>query len=68
MLVLSRQLRFAMHFFCTALSSLLQGSNPDELSLKEGELIELIADGDGDGWVRVSLAVFVKKTPHLNWQ
>ena len=31
-----------------------QGSNPDELSLREGELIELIADGDGDGWVRVS--------------
>ena len=36
------------HFF-------VQANNADELSLAENETLELVADGDGDGWVRVSL-------------
>ena len=32
----------------------LQGGNSDELNLREQEQLEVIADGDGDGWVRVS--------------
>lgn len=31
----------------------LQASNADELNLKENEYLELVGDGDGDGWVRV---------------
>ncbi|KAI0238078.1 Protein nervous wreck [Lamellibrachia satsuma] len=29
-----------------------QASNADELNLKENEYLELVGDGDGDGWVR----------------
>ncbi|XP_062584278.1 uncharacterized protein LOC134246031 [Saccostrea cucullata] len=29
-----------------------QGSNVDELNLRENEELEIIADGDGDGWLR----------------
>ncbi|KAK2176270.1 hypothetical protein NP493_673g01034 [Ridgeia piscesae] len=31
-------------------------SNADELSLKENEYLELVGDGDGDGWVRARSA------------
>ncbi len=31
-----------------------QASNADELALKENEHIEIIGDGDGDGWLQVS--------------
>lgn len=31
-----------------------QASNPDELGITEEESLELIADGDGDGWIKVS--------------
>lgn len=31
---------------------LLKGSNVDELNLRENEELEIIADGDGDGWLR----------------
>ena len=31
-----------------------QASNADELSLTENEMLDVIADGDGDGWVKVS--------------
>ena len=30
----------------------IQGSNVDELNLRENEELEIIADGDGDGWLR----------------
>lgn len=36
---------------CIALYD-FQSSNRDELSLKEGQCIQLVGDGDGDGWVR----------------
>ncbi|XP_069131406.1 F-BAR and double SH3 domains protein 2-like isoform X3 [Argopecten irradians] len=29
-----------------------QASNADELNLKENDILEIISDGDGDGWVR----------------
>ncbi|KAK3100409.1 hypothetical protein FSP39_019408 [Pinctada imbricata] len=29
-----------------------QGSNQDELNMHENEELEIVADGDGDGWVR----------------
>ena len=32
--------------------STFQGSNEDELGMTENEELEIIADGDGDGWVR----------------
>ena len=31
-----------------------QASNDDELNLYENEELEVIADGEGDGWVKVS--------------
>ena len=34
--------------------SVFQASNVDELSLKENECLELVGDGEGDGWVKVS--------------
>lgn len=33
---------------------LFQAGNPDELDMVENEELEIIANGDGDGWVRVS--------------
>ncbi|CAH1776504.1 unnamed protein product [Owenia fusiformis] len=36
---------------CLALYE-FQGSNQDELTFAENEQLELIADGDGDGWVK----------------
>lgn len=31
---------------------MFQASNADELDMKENEFLEIISDGDGDGWVR----------------
>lgn len=33
--------------------SFCQATNDDELTMKENDDIEIIAEGDGDGWVRV---------------
>lgn len=30
-----------------------QASNYDEMTIKAGEELELVADGDGEGWVKV---------------
>lgn len=38
-------------FKCTALYS-YTAQNPDELSIVENEQLEVIGDGDGDGWLR----------------
>ena len=48
-----------------------QASNADELNLREGEQLELIGDGDGDGWVRVRklptiCAPCLGSTPHYH--
>lgn len=31
---------------------LLQAQNPDELSIVESEQLEVVGEGDGDGWLR----------------
>ena len=36
-----------------ALHVLWQASKPDELDMEENEELEIIANGEGDGWVRV---------------
>ena len=36
-----------------------QATNPDELGMEENEDIEVIGDGDGDGWVQVIHIFFV---------
>ena len=38
---------------------MLQSSNADELSLTENEMLEVIADGDGDGWIKASVCLSV---------
>lgn len=38
-------------FKCTALYS-YQAQNPDELSIVENEQLEVVGEGDGDGWLR----------------
>lgn len=36
----------------------LKANNPDELSMGENEELEIVADGDGDGWVKVKTILF----------
>lgn len=42
---------FGVFFYVT------KASNFDEMSIKQHEPLELIADGDGEGWVKVRYAV-----------
>ncbi|XP_055537700.1 protein nervous wreck [Wyeomyia smithii] len=47
----SAQQPMGQTFKCTALYS-YTAQNPDELSIVESEQLEVVGDGDGDGWLR----------------
>lgn len=46
------QIFFKMKIFLTKINISLQAQNPDELSIVESEQLDVVGEGDGDGWLR----------------